>query len=116
MRMEGQGKIQKINPQYFCLLFESAPVCLLALTPRNTDYVYLLNCDSFVDFNTHLDENKIDKNLSCSVISTLGKCRFIFSPPPDDIVYLVSGSLPYLNDKSSKILKKEVKGKYHPRT
>ena len=104
--MEERGKIQKITPQSFCLLYESAPVWLLALTPRNTDCIYLLNCDSFVDFNTHLDENKLDKNLFHSVISALGRQRFIFNPPPDDIVYLVSGSLSYLNEKSNKILKK----------
>ena len=106
MQMEERGKSQKITPQTFYLLFESAPVWLLALTPRNTDCIYLSNCDSSVHFYTHLDENKIDKILYHYAISTLGKRHFIFSPPPNNIIYLVSGSLPYLNDKSSKILKK----------
>ena len=106
IRMEERGKLQKITPQSFCLLFEFAPVWLLALTPLNTDCIYLLNCNSFAAFHSHLHEHKIDKILYQSVISALGKRCFIFSTPPDDIVYLVSGSLPYLNDKSVKILNK----------
>ena len=76
-RMEERSRVQKNSPQSFCLLFESAPVWLLALNPRNAAYIYLLKCDFLGDFNAHLDENKINKILS---ISALGQSQFVSIP------------------------------------
>ena len=101
------GQISHETPQSFCLLFERSPVWLLSLNSGNTAYIYLLNCDSFVDFNAHLDGHKINNSLYHSVISSLGRKRFVFSPPPEEVIYLVSGSLPFLNEQSRLIVNKK---------
>ena len=104
--MEERGQVKKIVPQSFYLLFKSTPVCLLALNQRNAEYIQFLKCDYFVDLDAHLDENNIKKSLCHSAILSLGRKRSIFNSPPDDIIYLVSGSLPFLNENSILIMKK----------
>ena len=83
------------NPSVF---FEITPIWILAMRPDICHTIYVPNCESFVDLNTILDNYKIDKTLYHLVIDFVGAHRFRFSEPNDDVLYLVSGSISFLND------------------
>ena len=100
IRMEERGQLQVYPSQSFCILFETIPIWILAMRPDICHIIYVPNCDSFVNLNTILDNYKIDKTLYHLVIDFVGAHHFRFSEPNDDVLYLVSGSISFLNDIS----------------
>ena len=99
-RVKEHGRIFKILPQPFCISFEAAPVWLLAFSKENTTFIYLCDFKSFTHFNTYLNENKINTGFYHSKLQSLGSDKVVFGSPPDDTVHLLSGSIPFLNEKS----------------
>ena len=95
VEVEVRGRISKIRPQAFCILFKAAPVWILALSKENTSYIYLVDFNSFVHFNSDSDENKINKGLYYSLSQYICIDRLVFGCPPDDTVHLLSGSFPF---------------------
>ena len=107
VRMEERGQLQVYPSQSFCILFETIPIWILAMRPDICHIIYVPNCDSFVNLNTILDNYKIDKTLYHLVIDFVGAHHFRFSEPNDDVLYLVSGSISFLNDISLLIRQKK---------
>ena len=105
--MEERGCIRNLLPHSFYLIFERVPVWLLALPVESIKYVYLHDCSSLSSFSSLLDERKIDKRLYNSTINSIGRRRFIFTPAPHNALTLVSGTLPFLNEKSAQIGKRK---------
>ena len=105
-RVEEVGRIPKYNTHAFCLIFEREPIWLLALRKDFTRCIFIHNYNSVVEFFEHLTEHKIDNRLYENVLQHLGTSRFIFSSPTTDAIYLVSGSIPFLNEISSMIRQK----------
>ena len=81
--------------------FEANPIWLLSLDPKNTANIYLVGMDSFSDLMNHLTANKLDVKLYNSLVSFLGRTTFKFTTPPPQTMYLISGSINFLNDKIS---------------
>ena len=108
VRMEEHGYVRPLRPTSFYLIFQSAPVWLFALPITTIKYVYIHGCTSLSSFGSLLDERKIDKRLYTSTINSIGRRRFIFTPAPPDVLTLVSGEIPFLNEKSSLIRKRKV--------
>ena len=92
-RLEERGQIKKLVPRTFCLLFETFPVWLLALSKENTAFIYLTDYNSYSHFNSLFNENKIVKNLYQSAVLSLGIDKFIFGSSHflnDDVLLLLS--------------------------
>ena len=81
--------------------FEANPIWLLSLDPKNTAHIYLVDMKSFSDLMNHLTSNNLDVTLYNSLVSFLGRSTFRFTAPPSGILYLISGSISFLNDKAS---------------
>ena len=77
-RSEERGQIKKFVPRTFCLLFETFPVWLLALSKENTAFIYLTDYNSYSHFNSLFNEDKIVKNLYQPAVLSLGVDKFIF--------------------------------------
>ena len=99
--MEERGRVKHVKSLNFFLVFEHAPVWLLALTRTFVNKIYMDSCKSFSELDSQLNENNIDKSLYHNVISCIGNRRFAFDPPPVDIITLISGSVAFLNEKYS---------------
>ena len=106
-RVEEHGQIKNYARQSFCLVFETEPIWLLALQPQFTKYIYLSGYTSLSNFHCDLQQHKIDLGLYHNAITSLGFSSFIFSPPPNNITYLLSGSISFLNEQSHQIVTKE---------
>ena len=106
-RVEEKGQIKQFQPLVVWLIFEKAPVWLLALQPNLIQKIYVYGMYSFDHLFSCLTENKIDHTLSYLVITTLGQHSFAFTSPPTDAICLISGSISFLNDRSSLILNKK---------
>ena len=94
-RLEERGELLEYCPQNFCLIFETAPVWLTALRQPQVKKIYVSNYTSFSSLICHLQQNKIDLGLYNHFITSLGRTRFCFSSPPDNVTYLVSGTIPF---------------------
>ena len=88
-------------PQSFVLIFEKAPLWLLALNKRNTGKLYIPGCTSLSNFSLHLTKNKLDHGLYYDIILNIGINNIVFSNTPEDICVLVCGTIPFLNDQRS---------------
>ena len=87
--------------QSFCIIFGNEPVWLLALRPQFVKKVYVSGSISYAHFNSILIENNLSASLYHNVIKLLGTNIVHFSSPPSqDLIYLISGSISFLNDKS----------------
>ena len=102
-----EGVIMKIQPQSFCIIFEKAPIWLLALDPSYVVKIYLSEIFSFDHLYSHLLELKIDQSLYTNVISSLQPSTFEFTSPPNDVVYLISGTTVFLNERLNIIRQKQ---------
>ena len=102
-----RGSIKPLRPLYFCIVFQFAPVRVLVLRRHFVKKIYLYNCVSFDDFYSQLKENKIDQTLFLNVIHLIRTDLFEFSSPHPDSIYLISGSLPFFNDRSAWIRNKK---------
>lgn len=69
--------------------------------------VYLSDYASFDAFYSHLKENKIDQTLFLHVVHFIGTDLFAFSQPHPDSIYLISGTLPFFNERSTWIRNKK---------
>ena len=74
----------------------------------NAASIYLNNFTSYEHFKSYLNEHRINRSLYLTAVTFLGVNEFLFAPPPDDIVLLVSGSIPFLNDQTALIRKIKV--------
>ena len=97
-RKEKCGQVKKYEKQAFCLIFEYTPVWLLCLRGDFTSRIFLHKCNSLAQFYSRLDEYKIAKPLFAHCISTFPTNVFCFSTPPANTLYLVSGSISFLNE------------------
>ena len=102
-RVEERGQLQYYTSQSFCLLFETVPIWLLALRPDFCQWIYIPTCNSLEHLESIIAQHKIDKTLYSLVIGFVGKSRFRFHEPKHDVLHLVSGSIPFLNEKSIQI-------------
>ena len=105
--MEERGQIQAYQSHSFCILFETAPIWILALRPNICRWIYLPTCNSLEHLISIISQHKIDKTLYLLLIRYLGNHRLRFSAPTQDVIYLVSGTIPFLNDKSFEIGQKK---------
>ena len=105
--MEERGQIQAYQSHSFCILFETAPIWLLALRPNICHWIYLPTCNSLEHLISIITQHKIDKTLYLLLIRYVGNHRLRFSAPTQDVIYLVSGTIPFLNDKSLQIGQKK---------
>ena len=80
-------------------IFQRAPIWLPTLDKKMVDKIYLVGVDTFTCLTNHLKCNNCDVSLYNCVASNLGRQTFIFSTPPADYLYLVSGDITYLNDQ-----------------
>ena len=85
------------------IIFESAPIWLLVFPSIPFEYIYIEGCTSFSNFSSRLIENKIDLSLYNTLVNTLGRSKFKFSSPSENVIVLLSGSLTFLNDQSLQI-------------
>ena len=108
-RVEERGQIKQNEPLIAWIIFEKAPVWLLALAPNMVQKIYVYGMYSFDHLFSHLTENKIDHNLYYLVINSIGQQSFVFTSPPADVdaICLISGSISFLNDRTSLILNKK---------
>ena len=90
-----------VLPQSFVLIFEKAPLWLLALNKRNTGKLYIPGCTSLSNFSLQLTKNKLDHGLYYDIILNIGINNIVFSKTPEDICVLVCGTIPFLNDQRS---------------
>ena len=101
------GVIKTYQPLSFCIIFEHAPIWLLALDPSFVVKVYLSDMFSFDHFYSHLTQLKIDQKLYSNYISSIGTSLFCFTSPPNNAIHLISGSISFLNEKSGMIRQKK---------
>ena len=106
-RTQETGTISSLVPQSFGLIYQNNPVWLLALRPHFVKCVYVLGSISFVEFKSMLSLNILNKSLYHNVIELLNSNLFSFSSPPQDVVYLISGTVSFLNDKFLEFRKKK---------
>ena len=97
-RQEEYGQVQAFQKHDICVIFEHIPVWLFCLKPSFIKTIYLNECRSFDHFYSKLKEYKIVKSLLSHVISNLDKKCFCFANPPPHVLYLISGSITFLND------------------
>ena len=69
--------------------------------------IFVPSCTSFSSLNCCLQQHKIDTGLYNHFITSLGRNSFIFSSPIGHVTYLVSGTIPYLNEQSKWIRQKK---------
>ena len=99
-RLEERGEMSKVYPQTFCLIFETAPVWLTALRSTQVKNIYMLGYTSFSNLNCCLQQLNIDIGLYNHFITSLGRTCFSFSPPSHHVTYLISGTIPFLNEQA----------------
>ena len=105
-RVEESGQMKQFKLQSFCIIFESEPVWLLTLKPQFTKSIYVLGCTSFSNFNCYLQQHKIEPALYYIAMTSLVLSSFHFSSPPNNVTYLLSGSVAILNEQSKRIVTK----------
>ena len=92
-------EIRSVEPQNWAIIFESYPVWIFSLTPDIILKIYLPNFDSWTAFRNALlsTANSGAIVIYDAIVSRLGRRKFLFKDPPPDCVWLVSGSINYIN-------------------
>ena len=94
------GIVTELDSGVICILFEDVPMCLFALTNLNCEHIYMPSVDSFTHFLKCLEAHNMDIKLFNKLIQDIGRRKFMFCTTKNDqTIYLVSGSLSFLNDQ-----------------
>ena len=82
------------------MLFEDVPMWLFALTNLICEHVYMSSVNSFTHLLKRLEAHEVDLKLFNKLIQDIGRRKFMFCTTKNDqTIYLVSGSLSFLNDQ-----------------
>ena len=94
------GVLAKKLPVTCAYVFEKSPIWLLVFTPKTLGSIYLVDFDDFSSLFKHLKTNHCDLKLYNFLVTHLRRSSFSFSSAPADSLYLVSGSVNFLNERA----------------
>ena len=107
-RVKEYEELSLIQPQHFALIFETLPLWLLALNNNSICRLYIPGCTSLSNFTLHTKKNQLDHNLYHNIILNIGIDNTLFSTPPSEIIFLVYGTILFLNEQRLRLRQRKV--------